>query len=118
MLGLGAGGHAGGQDLVRVTVEVLAGSLCIVVRGSACQAAICTSHRSTLASKLMHGSDKGVPQHAGMRPGDLDAGGPGEVARAAGDRVPVHPGAAGVQQDRPAGPGSCCAFKSAADRWR
>jgi len=37
-------------------------------------------------------------------PGDLDAGGFGEVAQASGGRVPVHPGAAGVQQDRPAVP--------------
>jgi hypothetical protein len=38
-----------------------------------------------------------------VRPGDLDAGGPGELAQAAGGRVPVHPGAAAVEQDRPAG---------------
>jgi 5,10-methylenetetrahydrofolate reductase len=35
-------------------------------------------------------------------PGDLDAGRLGEVAQAAGGRVPVHPGAACVQQDRQA----------------
>ncbi len=39
-----------------------------------------------------------------MYPGDLDACGLGEVMQAAGGRVPVHPGAAGVQQDRPAVP--------------
>ena len=37
-----------------------------------------------------------------MCPGDLDAGGLGEPVQAAGGRVPVHPGAAGVEQDRPA----------------
>ena len=40
-----------------------------------------------------------------MRPGDLDTGGFGEPVQAAGGRVPVHPGAAAVEQDRPADPG-------------
>ncbi len=37
-----------------------------------------------------------------MRPGHLDPSGLGEVVQAAGGRVPVHPGAAAVEQDRPA----------------
>ncbi len=53
-----------------------------------------------------------------MRFGDLDAGGSGEVPQAAGGRVPVHPGAAAVQQDRPAGPGACGPVDGPADRWR
>src|SRR5271165_4336285 len=50
----GAGGHVRGEDVVRVTVEVLAGPTWrMVVRGSACRAAIWTSRRSTPASKLV-----------------------------------------------------------------
>jgi hypothetical protein len=49
--------------------------------------------------------------------GDLDAGSFGEVPQPAGGRVPVHPGAAGVQQDRPAGPGACCPVNGPADCW-
>jgi PhnB protein len=43
-----------------------------------------------------------------MCSGDLDAGGFGEVPQAAGGRVPVHPGAAAVEQDRPAHPAADC----------
>jgi hypothetical protein len=39
-----------------------------------------------------------------MWPGDPHARVLGEVAQAAGGGVPVHPGAAAVEQDRPAGP--------------
>jgi hypothetical protein len=53
-----------------------------------------------------HGRDRGVAEHMGVRPGDPDAGAPGELVQAAGGRVPVHPGAAAVEQDRPAHAGS------------
>jgi hypothetical protein len=53
-----------------------------------------------------------------VRPGDLDAGGFGETVQAAGGRVPVHPGAAGVQQDRPALPGAGRPVDGPADRGR
>jgi hypothetical protein len=46
-----------------------------------------------------------MPKHVRMCPGHLDAGGSGEPVQAAGGRVAVHPGAAGVQQDRPTDPG-------------
>jgi hypothetical protein len=52
-----------------------------------------------------HGRDgECVAKHVRVRPGDLDAGGLGEAVQAAGGRVPVHPGAAAVDQDRPARP--------------
>ena len=51
-------------------------------------------------------------------PGELDAGGLGEVPQAAGGRMPVHPGAAGVQQDRPAAPGGYRPVNGPADRGR
>ena len=59
-----------------------------------------------------------VAQHMRMRPGHLDAGGLGEPVQAAGGRVPVHPGAAGVQQDRPADSGGYRAVEGPADRGR
>jgi hypothetical protein len=53
-----------------------------------------------------------------VRPGDPDAGAPGELVQAAGGRVPVHPGAAAVEQDRPAHAGSARPVDGPADRWR
>jgi len=53
-----------------------------------------------------------------VRPGDLDADGFGEVPQAAGGRVPVHPGAPGVQQDRPAVPEAYSPVDGPADRGR
>jgi len=43
-----------------------------------------------------------MAEHVRVRPGDLDAGGFGESPQAPGGRVPVHPGAAAVEQDRTA----------------
>jgi hypothetical protein len=43
-----------------------------------------------------------------VRPGDLDAGSFGKPVKTAGGRMPVHPGAADIQQDRPASPGAYC----------
>jgi len=42
----------------------------------------------------------------------------GEVTQAAGGGMPVHPGAAGIQQDRPAGSGAYCPVEGPADCWR
>jgi hypothetical protein len=42
-----------------------------------------------------------VAEHVRVCSGGLDAGGFGEPAQAAGGGVPVHPGAAAVEQDRP-----------------
>ena len=53
-----------------------------------------------------------------MCPGRLDAGGLGELTQAAGGRVPVHPGAPAVEQDRPAHPRSDRPVDGPADRWR
>jgi hypothetical protein len=72
----------GGQDVVRMAVQVLTGSQRIVVRGSACRAAICTSRKSMPASKLV--VTKRMAEHVRMCPCDLDAGGFGEVPQAAG----------------------------------
>jgi hypothetical protein len=42
----------------------------------------------------------------------------GEPAQAAGGRVPVHPGAATVEQDRTLVPGAYCSVDGSADGWR
>ncbi|MGH3258323.1 MAG: hypothetical protein ACRDOU_23520 [Streptosporangiaceae bacterium] len=47
-----------------------------------------------------------------------DARGFGELAQAAGGCMPVHPGTAAVEQDRPAVPVACCPVDSAPDGWR
>jgi hypothetical protein len=59
-----------------------------------------------------------VAEHVRVRPGDLDVGGLGEPAQAAGGRVPVHPCAAAVKQDRPACPEAYCPVDGSADGWR
>jgi hypothetical protein len=59
-----------------------------------------------------------MAQHVRVCPGDLDVGSLGKVPQAAGGRVPVHPGTAGVQKDRPAGSGAYCPVDRSADRWR
>jgi hypothetical protein len=53
-----------------------------------------------------------------MRPGDLDTGGLGKLMQTAGGRVPVHPGAATVEQDRPARAVAGRPVYGPADRWR
>jgi hypothetical protein len=53
-----------------------------------------------------------------VRPGDPDAGAPCELVQAAGGGVAVHPGAAAVEQDRPAHAGSGRPVDGPADRWR
>jgi len=64
------------------------------------------------------GRDESVTQHVRVRPGDPAAGGVGETPQAAGSRVPVHPGTAGVQQDRPAVPEAGRPVDGPADSWR
>ena len=51
-----------------------------------------------------------------VRPADPEAGGLGELAQAAGGCKPVHPGAAGVHQDRPAVPRAGRPVDGPADR--
>jgi hypothetical protein len=59
-----------------------------------------------------------VAEHVGVRPGDLDASGLGELVQAAGGRVPVHPGGATVEQDRSAGAVPDCPVGGPPGRWR
>jgi hypothetical protein len=59
-----------------------------------------------------------VAEHVRVCPGDLDAGGFGEVVQAVGGRVPVHPSAAAVEQDRPAHSAVGCPVDGPADGGR
>ena len=67
---------------------------------------------------IEHGRDKRVAEHVRMSPGDLDAGGFGESPQTAGGRVPVHPPAAAVEQDRSARAVRDRTVDGPADRWR
>lgn len=53
-----------------------------------------------------------------MAPGDPRTGCFSQASQAAGGGVAVHPSAAGVEQDRPAGAGADRAVDGAPDRWR
>src|SRR5690349_11797713 len=70
----------------------------MVVRGSACGAAIRVSRRSTPASSIV--VTKVCAQHVGEHPGDAYPGDLLQAVQQAGGGVPVHPAASPVQQDR------------------
>jgi len=69
-------------------------------------------------SSIEHGRHESVAQHMWMRSGDPYASRLGEPAQAPGGRMAVHPGAAGVEQDRPASARANCLVDGAADGWR
>jgi len=58
-----------------------------------------------------------VAEHVRVRPGDPDSGCFGEPAEAAGGGVAVHPGAAAVEQDGPAGSSTGRAVDGPSDSW-
>jgi hypothetical protein len=57
----------------------------IVVRGSACRAAIC--HIAQVGVGVEHGRNVGMAEHVRVRPGGLDAGSFSEVPQASGGRA-------------------------------
>lgn len=59
-----------------------------------------------------------MSEHVRVCPGELDACGCGELAQAAGGRMPVHPGAAAVEQDRAVHPPCGGTLDGPADRRR
>jgi hypothetical protein len=65
-----------------------------------------------------HGRDRGVAEHMGCALAIRMPALPASWCKAAGGRVPVHPGAAAVEQDRPAHAGSGRPVDGPADRWR
>ena len=98
-----------------MAVQVLAGPV-IPHRGARVGVTGGDLHVAQVSASVEHGRDICVTEHMRMCPGDLDAGGFGEQAQAPGGRVPVHPGAAAVEQDRPADPGGYCPVDGPADR--
>jgi hypothetical protein len=56
-------------------------------------------------ASIEHGRDKGMAEHMRVRPGDPHTSGLSQAPQVAGRGVAVHPGAAAVEQDRPAGAG-------------
>jgi hypothetical protein len=95
------GGHARGQDVVGVPVEVLAGPV-VAHGGSRIGVAGGDLHVAQADAGVEHGGDEGVAQHVRVHPGHPDPGDSGEVFESAGGRVPVHPRAVDVAQDRTA----------------
>ena len=75
-------------------------------------------HIAQVNASVEHGRDGRVAEHVRVCPGDLDAGGFGEMVQAAGGRVPVHPGAAAIEQGRPAHPAAGCPVDGPADGGR
>ena len=65
----GARGHVGGEDVVGVPVEVLAGP---VVAGGRAGIGVPGGDLdiAQVNPGIQHGRDEGVPEHAGMWPGD------------------------------------------------
>src|SRR4051794_40021127 len=89
----------------------------MVVLGSACRAAICTSRRSHAG--VEHGGDEGVAQHVWVHPRQSDASVGHEVPQPPGGGMTVHAGASPVEQQRSAGPVVGRPVNGAADgRWK
>jgi Arc/MetJ family transcription regulator len=78
--GSGAGRHVGGQDVVRVAVEVLAG-LVVSHRGARIGVPGGDLHIAQVSASVEHGRDKRVARHVRVCAGDLGAGGFGEGCR-------------------------------------
>jgi hypothetical protein len=98
----GAGGHVGGEYVVWVAVEVLAGPV-IAHGGSRVRVAGGDLDIAQVDPGVKHGRDECVPQHMGMKPGDPDSRCFGEPSEPPGGCAPVHPRAVAVEQDRPGG---------------
>jgi hypothetical protein len=58
---------------------------------------------SQVHASVEHGRDEGVPKHMGVRPGNPDTRGVGQLPKAPGGGMAIHSAAAGVQQDGPFG---------------
>jgi hypothetical protein len=65
-----------------------------------------------------HGGDVGVSEHVWVQCRHPHPGRLGKSAQSAGGGVPAHPGAAGVEQDRPTGPAANRLIEGSADGWR
>jgi hypothetical protein len=115
----GAGGHVGGEDVVWVPVEVLAGPV-IPHGGAGIGMPGGDLDIAQVNPSIQHGRHESMPEHMGMWPGDPHARVLGEVAQAAGGGVPVHPGAAAGpgRRTRPAVPDRLMAHRLRGKRGR
>jgi hypothetical protein len=99
-------GHEGCEDVVRVAIQVLAGTV-VAHGGTRVRVACGDLNVAEVHAGIETGSDnEGMAEHVRMRPGHLDPGSLGEVVQAAGGRVPVHLGTTVVEQDRASRTGS------------
>src|ERR1019366_815608 len=112
----GAGGHVGGQYVVRVAVEVLAGPV-VTHRGARVGVAGGDLDIPQVHAGIEHGRNEGVPQHMRVWPGNPDPCCLGQAPQPAGGGVAVHAGAAAVEQDGAAGASADCAVDGPADGW-
>ena len=98
--GLCSGGHVGGQDVVGVTVKILAGPV-LPHRRAWISMAGRDLNIPQVHPGVQHGRNERVAEHMRMWPGYGHPGGFSQVPKTAGRRVAVHPDAAPVEQDRP-----------------
>ena len=97
-----------------MAVEVVAGSV-VAHGGSGVGVAGGDLDVAEVDAGVEHCGDVGVAEHVRMQRRHPHPGCLGEVAEAAGGRVPVHPLSAGVEQDRPRGSVADRGIQSSAD---
>ena len=100
-----------------MAVEVAAGPV-VPHRGAGISVSGGDLHVAQVGAGVEHGRDVGMAEHVRVRPGGLDAGSSGEVPQTPGGGMPVQPGAAGIQQDRPSGSEVYGTVDGPADGWR
>jgi hypothetical protein len=94
--------YIGSQDVVRVSVEVLAGSV-IAHRGARIGMAGSDLDVPQVDPSVQHGCDEGISEHVWVGAGGLHSGGFRESPQAPCCCVPVHTYATAVEQDEAAG---------------
>ena len=114
--GSSAGGHVGGEDVVGVAVEVLAGPV-VAHRGPRIGVAGRDLDVPQVHSSIEHCRDEGMPEHMRMRSGDWHASVGCEPPQAPGGGVTVHSGTAAVEQDGPAVAVAGGTVDGPPDRW-
>ena len=98
-------------------VEVGAGTV-VPHRGAGGGVASGDLHVAQRHAGVEHGGPKSMYQHIWVHSGHPDAGCGGEVLQPTGGRVPVHPTADLIAQDRPRGAIADGPVDGTADRWR
>jgi hypothetical protein len=109
-------GGSGGQDVVRVAVEVLASPV-ITHRGSWIGRAGSDLDVAQVNSGVEHGGDEGMAEHVRVWPGDPHPSGTGQAPQPAGGGVAVYPCGTAVEQDRAVAAGADRPVDSPRDGW-